>query len=56
MRVSVGLPNPCMGVIQKGADGCSTHGEFILQLRNIELEESIVFIASTEQICPLFQR
>ena len=56
MCVSVGLPHPCMGVIQKGAAGCSTYGEFILQLKNIELEESIVFIASTEQICPLFQR
>ena len=54
MCVCVGFPHPCMGVIQKGADDCYTHGGFTLWLRNIELEESIVFTASTEQICLCF--
>ena len=53
--VCVGFPHPWMGVIQKGTDGCYTHGGFTLQLRNIELEESTVFIASTEQICLCFR-
>ena len=53
--VCVGFPHPCMGVIQKGTDGCYTQGGFTPQLRNIELEESTVFIASAEQIYLCFR-
>lgn len=52
----LGFPRPGMRVIQKGPDGCCTHGGFALQLRNTELEESVVFTASSKQTCSLFQR